>query len=155
MCFGYAQCILVQQGTFRYLLDAYSHQEYVHTVSTASQSRVHACTVLSSLLTVRHASGSTRPPALHCVDAQLLLLAEAHMLVGVLASHRIVMLSCRHAGKSRVDFVQKHYLFLHAWKRDFFHTAIHTKLYYVFLMMAVIYTISFFFFGLLWYWIIK
>ena len=24
---------------------------------------------------------------------------------------------CRHAGQSRVEYVQKHYLFLHAWKR--------------------------------------
>ena len=24
---------------------------------------------------------------------------------------------CRHAGHSRVEYIQKHYLFLHAWKR--------------------------------------
>ena len=24
---------------------------------------------------------------------------------------------CRHAGQSRVEYIQKHYLFLHAWKR--------------------------------------
>lgn len=61
----------------------------------------------------------------------------------------------RHAGQSRVEYVQKHYLFLHAWKRDFFHAAIHTPLYMVLAVMAVIYTATFFFFGLLWWAILR
>ncbi|KAL3154506.1 hypothetical protein ABBQ32_013968 [Trebouxia sp. C0010 RCD-2024] len=61
----------------------------------------------------------------------------------------------RHAGQSRVEYVQKHYLFLHAWKRDFFHAAIHTPLYLVLAVIAVIYTTTFFFFGLLWWSILR
>ena len=93
---------------------------------------------------------------------------------------------CRHAGHSRVEYIQKHYLFLHAWKRgepirstksitlysqklalgqtcslqllccaDFFHAAIHTPLYAVLAVMAIIYTATFFFFGLLWWGILR
>lgn len=38
---------------------------------------------------------------------------------------------------------------------DFFHAAIHTPLYAVLLVMAVIYTSTFFFFGLLWWSILR
>ncbi|DBB04045.1 hypothetical protein WJX77_007564 [Trebouxia sp. C0004] len=61
----------------------------------------------------------------------------------------------RHAGHSRVEYIQKHYLFLHAWKRDFFHAAIHTPLYAVLAVVAVIYIATFFFFGLLWWGILR
>eukprot|EP00891_Asterochloris_glomerata_P004119 jgi/Astpho2/4119/fgenesh1_pg.00063_%23_104_t len=60
-----------------------------------------------------------------------------------------------HAGNSRVQYLQRHYLFLHAWKRDFFHTAIHTKLAWVLVVISIIYTASFFFFSALWYLIIR
>ncbi len=38
---------------------------------------------------------------------------------------------------------------------DFFHAAIHTPLYAVLAVMAIIYTATFFFFGLLWWGILR
>ena len=69
---------------------------------------------------------------------------EVHSLVALYTDQR---LSARCTVASAYNFV--------ADFADFFHAAIHTPLYAVLLVMAVIYTSTFFFFGLLWWSILR
>ncbi|KAK9916760.1 hypothetical protein WJX75_006642 [Coccomyxa subellipsoidea] len=55
------------------------------------------------------------------------------------------------AGKSRVEYTNRTTLFIHEWSRDFFISALNTRIWQVLITIILIYLFTFFFFSAFWY----
>ncbi|KAK9825397.1 hypothetical protein WJX81_000403 [Elliptochloris bilobata] len=55
------------------------------------------------------------------------------------------------AGKSRVRYTQRELLFIHQWTRDFFISALNTKLWILILIITLVYLATFFIFAGIWW----